>query len=46
MGYRALKSIAIAAACWAVATHLEDVARFFRIRDLSNPNWYERQQQT
>lgn len=40
MTWRAMKSVAVAAACWAVVTHLDDLARFLRMRDLSNPDRY------
>lgn len=32
---RAARSLTVVAACWAVVTHLEDVARYLRTRDLS-----------
>ncbi len=37
---RALRSIAVVIACWAIANHAEDLARFLRMRDLSNPARY------
>lgn len=37
MAWRAIKSIVVAATCWAAVTHLEDVARYVRMREMSNP---------
>lgn len=38
--WRALKSVLLVIACWSVATHLEDLARFLKMRDMSNPSRY------
>lgn len=37
MTRRMLTSVFLAAACWAVVTHLEDLARYLRMRNMSNP---------
>ncbi len=37
MMWRAFRSVVVVTAAWAVATYLEDLARWLRIRDMSNP---------
>lgn len=34
---RMMRSVAVAVLGWFVVTHLEDVARYFRLRDMSRP---------
>ncbi len=36
--FRAFRSVVVVAVAWAVATHLPDVARWMRIREMSIPD--------